>query len=371
MSYVNAEDVLPESLVAKIQEYIDGQIIYIPRKDENLLLWGEKSGARNKMAERNKRIRSLYYSGKTIAELSEMYYLSEKRIRGIVYEYELKKQEENSFGGRKMTEKLIIRKEEQRDFKQTECMTMRAFWNIHEPGCTEHLLVRMIRKSEDYLPEISRVAELDGKIVGAIYYTKARIVEDECTHDVITFGPLAVEPTCFGLGIGTALLKETIELARKEGYSGIALAGEPFYYPRLGFQRCDKYGISDANGNNYDALMCYPLNENFLSVHGRLIESPVYEACEKDQEKLAEISKEFPDYPKVKIGNGFVQIFEKHIGIIESVSTSKYQVRFWELSIPAYLNEEVNVQPKIGENVLFRWKPGQEAEITAVCSHSL
>ena len=40
MSYVNAESVLPEKIVKEIQKYIDGQLIYIPRKSENSLLWG-------------------------------------------------------------------------------------------------------------------------------------------------------------------------------------------------------------------------------------------------------------------------------------------------------------------------------------------
>ena len=62
-----------------------------------------------------------------------------------------------------MKKNMIIRKEESKDYKETELMTMRAFWNIHGPGCNEHLLVRKIRESEDYLPELSRVAELDGK----------------------------------------------------------------------------------------------------------------------------------------------------------------------------------------------------------------
>ena len=93
MSYVNAKDVLPEKLVKEIQKYIDGQLIYIPRKSENSLLWGEKNGTKEKLAERNQMIVNLYYSGQTIAELSEVYFLSEKRIRGIIHEYESSKSE--------------------------------------------------------------------------------------------------------------------------------------------------------------------------------------------------------------------------------------------------------------------------------------
>ncbi len=93
MSYKNADDVLPKFLVEEIQKYVDGQLIYIPRKNENSLSWGERSGAREKLAERNQAIVSHYYSGVTIAELSEVYYLSEKRIQGIIHEYESSKKE--------------------------------------------------------------------------------------------------------------------------------------------------------------------------------------------------------------------------------------------------------------------------------------
>ena len=48
MSYMNAEDVLPKVLIKEIQEYIDGQLIYIPRKSENILSWGEKNGTKKK-----------------------------------------------------------------------------------------------------------------------------------------------------------------------------------------------------------------------------------------------------------------------------------------------------------------------------------
>ena len=63
---------------------------------------------------------------------------------------------------------LIIRKETNHDYHETEHMVMRAFWNIHGPGCDEHLLVHKLREAPEYLPELSRVAELDGRIVGAI-----------------------------------------------------------------------------------------------------------------------------------------------------------------------------------------------------------
>ena len=88
MSYVNADDVLPKSLLKEIQKYVDGQLLYIPRIDENTFSWGEKSGTKGKLAKRNREIVNRYYSGETITELSNVYYLSPKRIQGIIHEYE-------------------------------------------------------------------------------------------------------------------------------------------------------------------------------------------------------------------------------------------------------------------------------------------
>lgn len=105
-----------------------------------------------------------------------------------------------------MINNLIIRQETEEDYKKTELMIMRSFWNKYWPGCTEHLLTRIIRDSQEYIPEISRIAEIDGQIVGAIYYTKAWIVDGKSRHEIATFGPLAVEPTWEGNDIGGALL---------------------------------------------------------------------------------------------------------------------------------------------------------------------
>ena len=84
---------------------------------------------------------------------------------------------------------IIIRKETEEDYYNTEHMVMRAFWNIHGPGCSEHLLVHKLRDAEEYLPDLSRIAELDGKIVGAIFASRAQVTEQtengESVHEVL------------------------------------------------------------------------------------------------------------------------------------------------------------------------------------------
>ena len=269
-----------------------------------------------------------------------------------------------------MLENLIIRAETPADYKNTELMTMRSFWNKYWPGCSEHFLIRIIRDSADYIPEISRIAELDGKIVGAVYYTKAWIADGDTRHEIATFGPLAVEPTLEGNDIGGALMRETIRLAKEAGIAGIALMGEPGYYPRFGFGRGAEYGITDAFGNSFDALMYLPLTEEGASFRGKLLESGDFAQLE-DEARLAEISKEFPSYRKVKVQEGFMQIFEQHLGRVESVEGDTYTVRYWELLIPAGLSDSVAEPPKAGSDVQFAWNHKGESVITKVIKNLL
>ncbi|WP_455616658.1 GNAT family N-acetyltransferase [Eisenbergiella sp.] len=264
-----------------------------------------------------------------------------------------------------MINNLIIRPETPDDYKETELMTMRSFWNKYCPGCTEHLMIRVIRESEDYVPELSRVAELDGKIVGAVFYTKAWIVDGDIRHELVTLGPLAVEPTLEGNDIGGALMRETIKLAKKVGVAGIVLTGEPDYYPRFGFRRCSEFGITDINGNTFDALMCLPLNDDFSSIKGKMIESTDFEKLD-EEERLNEISKEFPAYRKVKVMDGFMQIFEQHLGVVEAVVDEIYYVRYWEKIIPAKLSENVKEKPAAGSDVQFAWNHKGVSTITKV-----
>lgn len=270
---------------------------------------------------------------------------------------------------------IVIREETPNDYESVEHLTMRAFWNIHGPGCSEHLLVRKIRKSKDYLPNISRIAEWNGKVVGAIYYTKAKVVQEDKEHEVITFGPLSVEPTLQNLGIGKALLEETIQLAKNAGYSGIIITGEPMYYPKRGFITCDHFNITDSNGINFEAFMGLPLNEEiFKTIHGKFFESSVYSEC-NDEEEKAIMDSEFPGYRKIKIQDGFLMLFDKYFGVIESIEdNNNYKIKFWEKILPAKLDQSYDIhgiKPIIGDDILFRWKKDGTAEIVSICKNLL
>lgn len=84
MAYKNVKKILPSHLLEAIQEYIDGEYIYIPRKSDNKKLWGEDTNIKNLILERNIEIFNKYLNGISVKELSNEYYLSPKTIYGIL-----------------------------------------------------------------------------------------------------------------------------------------------------------------------------------------------------------------------------------------------------------------------------------------------
>ena len=85
MPYINARDVIPSTLLVQIQEYVDGQLVYIPRKAARRKPWGSKSGSRIKLQQRNRSIRKAFREGCKLTELAKRQYLSEDSIRKIIY----------------------------------------------------------------------------------------------------------------------------------------------------------------------------------------------------------------------------------------------------------------------------------------------
>ena len=84
MSYKKATHVLPQDLLRKVQEYVDGEFLYIPRVSGNKKSWGEMTSIRQDLQERNKHIYDDYLAGENMESLAEKYFLSLKSIQRIV-----------------------------------------------------------------------------------------------------------------------------------------------------------------------------------------------------------------------------------------------------------------------------------------------
>lgn len=86
MGYRRAEEILPAEIIKLVQQYVDGQTIYIPRKVQNRKQWGADTDTRMELAKRNQRIYADFLSGARPAELASRYCLSVKSIQHIIRE---------------------------------------------------------------------------------------------------------------------------------------------------------------------------------------------------------------------------------------------------------------------------------------------
>lgn len=84
MSYKKAAHILPPKLLMEIQEYIDGECIYIPKVSGSKKEWGSNTSIREELKIRNNLIYEDYLAGYGCDRLSLKYFLSLKSIQRIV-----------------------------------------------------------------------------------------------------------------------------------------------------------------------------------------------------------------------------------------------------------------------------------------------
>lgn len=188
---------------------------------------------------------------------------------------------------------IIIRQEEERDYRRVEEIAREAFWNLYFPGTDIPVVVNKLRRSSDFIKELTYVIEVNGKVEGAIFYTNSKIIDKkEVEHKVISFGPVFISPEFHRQGLGRKLITYTIEKAKEMGYRAIITLGYPYHYEPYGFLGGKKYGISMPDMKFYKGLLVLSLYEGALgNISGYVIFSDDLEAT---QEEIEEFDKRFP-----------------------------------------------------------------------------
>lgn len=155
---------------------------------------------------------------------------------------------------------ITVRREQPKDYRIAEEVTREAFWNLYCPGGTEHYLLHTLRTHADFIPELSFVIELDGRVVGSLFHTRSKVIrENGSALDTVTFGPVSIHPDLHRKGLGRALISHAIRAARDSGRRAIIIGGYPYHYEPYGFVGAKKYGIAMPDGKYYTGIMALPL----------------------------------------------------------------------------------------------------------------
>jgi predicted N-acetyltransferase YhbS len=162
---------------------------------------------------------------------------------------------------------MRIRKVNKDEFEYIEEFVYEIFKNTdYTDGILERKLVREIRESQYYIPELDLLAEEDGKILGHFIMSKFPI-SNQYQEEMLLLSPVSVAIKRQRQGLGKQMLRGGIEQAKKMGYKGIIVEGDPAFYNQLGFVTSTKFGIKASEKNippSEDCLMAMELYEDGL-----------------------------------------------------------------------------------------------------------
>lgn len=160
---------------------------------------------------------------------------------------------------------ILIRQEFPADYHSTEEMIREAFLNEEYSDKTEHFLVKRIRNSDAFIPELSLVALTQAKeVVGHILLSKITIADGEKAADSLALAPVSVAPGYQGKGIGSQLIRSALNKAKEGGFRSVIVLGHKDYYPRFGFKPASLWNIQAPFEVPDEVFMALELTENAL-----------------------------------------------------------------------------------------------------------
>lgn len=167
---------------------------------------------------------------------------------------------------------MYIRKEDATDYEAVYSVVKCAFADAEHADGNEQDLVNTLRKGDAFVPELSLVAEADGKIVGHIMFTKATVDG----KPVLVLAPLSVLPKYQRKGIGKALIQEGHKIAKELGYTHSIVLGSEKYYSKTGYTPAENFGITAPLDVPSENFMAYMIAETSAEIHGTIKYAPEF-----------------------------------------------------------------------------------------------
>ena len=165
----------------------------------------------------------------------------------------------------------MIRPETETDFDVIDDVVRAAFDGRDE----EVELVRKIRISDDYIPELSLVFD-DGEVVGHIMLSYVTLAGPD--RRILSLAPLSVRPDRQNREIGDQLTREALRLADVMGEPLVVVLGHPNYYPRFGFEPSRAHGIEPHVPEiPDDVFMVVRLSNYDPALRGRINYPPAFD----------------------------------------------------------------------------------------------
>ncbi|MDM5317453.1 N-acetyltransferase [Fictibacillus sp. b24] len=169
---------------------------------------------------------------------------------------------------------IKIRIEKEADYIVIDEINSSAF-----NGEGESKLIRAIRDSEWFVPELSLIAEKDEEVVGHILFSEVTIQTENEQVPTLALAPMAVSPQHQKQGIGTLLVQTGLEKAQQLGYEHVVVLGHPDFYPKFGFVSSVAKGIHSPFPVPEEVFMVLELKKGSLEgIKGKVEYPPAFSA---------------------------------------------------------------------------------------------
>ena len=199
-----------------------------------------------------------------------------------------------------MNKNYTIRPETETDYRTVENLCRESFWNVYQPGCTEHYVLHHLRNHPDF------VMELDGNIIGQVVFCRAEVLSDDGRHiPILTFGPIGIAPEHKRKGYGLALLNYALDKARGMGFGAVCMEGNIDFYGKAGFVLASSKGIHYHGEDRSDPVpyfLCLELKDGYFDgIEGVYRTPKPYFVAMENPEDFENFDKEFPPKEKLKL----------------------------------------------------------------------
>ena len=149
---------------------------------------------------------------------------------------------------------VLIRAEKSSDSNAIRNLITEVFGQTYGSGEAEAALVAQLRQKPEYGPIISLVAEIEGVVIGHVFFSSVRLVN----HPDIAacaLAPLGVYRQHQNQGIGSQLVQKGLTECAHQGYRAAFVQGSLKYYPRFGFMPIGGTHLHTVFKSDHDMAM--------------------------------------------------------------------------------------------------------------------
>ncbi len=201
------------------------------------------------------------------------------------------------------TVEITFRLETEKDYSEVENLIRESFWNVYQPGCSEHYLIHVLRNDPAFVRELDFVMELDGRLIGQNMFMRTVIEADDGRKiPVLTMGPICIVPDLKRKGYGKKLLDYSVRKAAELGYGAVLFEGNIAFYGKSGFSYARNFGIRYHDlpeGADDSFFLCRELVPGYLDGITGVYQTP--KAYYVEDSDVDEFDRGFPPKQKLKL----------------------------------------------------------------------